>query len=245
MNDTPRTIEVRHGEDNEDIGKELAHAHKLLCRLRHAGAMRNDLVAIRNADLAILGEFIAMVRGVRTPNDFEPDARIINLDYEPACGYLGSLTILSGGLLDYKNARVIRDVRLGMWPVRQEAGSFIFGNMKFVVVRPSGFCVEGNLFGPSHFVGLPNDHEHLNLAMAAWFSKDGRIDIPFDGPPFGKEWGNDSIFFLGSVWWDSQSKKYFAPALTSNKKEQIKLEVKRIPDGEWPNNCYVALLVPR
>ena len=230
----------------EEIGKEIGHVHKLLCRLRHAGATRADLVKMRDAELAIFTEFLARLRGFPVDiNDLSMfPLNIINLDYEP--GICESVAELSGGKLT-NDARLAVDCRLGIWPVKSEDGYEIIGDMKVAIEKPShppfyrgnGYCAS------DHIMGISKESVHLNLAMASWLSQDGLNDIPFDGAPFGAEWGNDCIFFLGTVWYRDDLKTYFAPTLSSNKKAKVTSGIMPIPKEEWPNNYYVALLVPR
>ena len=244
MNNTPR-VEIRDeagsNSENKQIGKELAHAHKLLCRLRHIGATRDDLVAMRDANLLIFEEFLGRIRGIEIPDDQEPYFAPINLDYDP--GSFESLSKLSGGMVDAET-KLSSDHRLGIWPNKEEDGSLVFGNMKFAVQRPSGSCVNGTMFCSGNLLGLSQGYVYLNLAMATWFSRRG-IDIPFDQASPQCEIGNHEIFFLGTVWFDWNAKKYFAPTIGSGKNGRIKYGIKPIPDGEWPSNCYVAILVPR
>ena len=245
MNNTPNVVVRDRGgrNENSEIGKELSHAHKLICQLRHAGATWDDLVAMRDAKLEVFSEFIARIRGISVTDDRD---EIINLDYEP--GSFESLTDLSKGFLASKGVYDVDDDRLGIWQVQSESWGIFFGNMKFSVERPSGkgcFQKDPPRYCRGDLLGISKNRVYLNLAMATWFSQGGRIDIPFDGSPFNDNWGNDTIFFLGTVWWVPIRKVFLAPALTSNKSGHIKYQIWPIPVGKWPENCYVALLVPR
>jgi hypothetical protein len=234
-----RDMAHRH---EEEIGKETAHAHKLLCRLRHAGAMRDDLVKMRDVDAFAFTELVARARGIKPSDHEDPDLRLINLDHEP--GIQESLKGLSYGFVD-DDSDVIRDGRLGIWPVMEDKGAFIFGDMKSAVRHPTGLCVDGNRFCLGDLKGIPRECKHLNLAMASWFSRGGRIDILFDTLSLNSTDKYISIYFLGTVWWNSERKCYYAPALVMRNFSQFNLEISQIPNGNWPRNHFVAIVVPK
>ncbi len=253
MNNTPKVVR-RDGirDKDKEIGTESSHTHKMLCGLRHAGATWRDLVAMRDADPSIFSEFLARLRGIPAANSRGRAVSIINLDYEP--GTFESLTALSNRrLVDGRKVLQpnVSDDHLGIWPVCEDFGSFVFGDKKFVVEKPTGgvcawFTDEIVSWSPGRLTGISKDHKHLNLAMATWLSQEGRIDIPFNDHAFDADtWKNATIFFLGTVWLLPDNQTYLAPALTSDKSGRIKYEIKPVPVGQWRGDCYVARLIPR
>lgn len=257
MKDIPRIVDrdMAHAIGHEVVGKESGHIHKLMCRLRHAGATLQDLISMRTAPDYVFTEFLARVRGI----DFlkplggdicfqDPDLRLINLDFEFNATGVQSLFNLSDCTIK-REVFPTKDSHLGIWPANSINSGF--GNMRMSVKSPVGSrCVDGNTFCLGELFDQSLGYVQLNMAMALWLSRGGRDDLVFDHLDASKISKGHSVYFLGTVWWEKPRHenvvgRFWSPVLeTNNKAGGIHLKIRQVPQGFWPENCSVAVLEP-
>ena len=251
MNSIPKSVEIvaRNGRAVR-LGKESAHVHKLICRLRAAGLTWDDLVETRNVPENVLERFIAGIRGIEMPDQGNEHFEFINLDREPdRFPQWDDDAVI-------KNVELLQDDRLGMWSVSHENCEITFGQHTVVVMKRflSGGVVKGIFVQPTCV--YENDSEvllnrfiHLNLAAADWIHDEVHVEEGIlSSPPFNEsDWYDEKVFFLGTVWslQVNGRKEIRAPAIVSRKDGTTSCLAEVLPEGVWPVNCYIAGLVPK
>jgi len=232
------SAENRDGKESQNIGKELSLAHKLFCRIRASGATAHDMKRLLEVSDAHFDHLLASARDVLPDHlwEYESQSELVNLDRDPEFD-------LSKGCNEIS---LIEDNRLGVWLLED---GLVLGGNKVAIVKGFGKCFNR---GAYHQPGVdPNKARqwvHLNYQAAKWLMSDYNPDRThnlFESIGDG-EIKEEKIFFLGTVWkYRRADSKIYAPAIVMAADGSIELKQEPIPEGAWPKDSYLAVLVPK
>ncbi len=240
MNGTADKVEIEEVDLCDDgrslPGTELSLAHSLFCALRDEGFDESDIGKLVKAKPELLGYILGFLRGEVQLHDIP--CELVNLDKHP-------------GIKRDKKKKInlFRDLRLGTWLTDWSDGIKIAG--KYVdIVRPRGLGLQSRgFFTRSTLNPEKNRDEYcidLNAQAAKWFYENHKDATRNFFECVGRiaksdEWNDDKIFFLGTLW--SVDGVAHAMALVSDSEGYIYCRLEPLPSGDWPENCYIAVLV--
>ncbi len=250
MNDKPITavnqMVVRRVKQTDDEGKEAEAACRIYKTLLDAGFDRQDINRITEmsrTEPTILNRLLAVSKGL-IPE--ERTKKFINLARHPErTGQMSPCDTL------------VLDTRLGTW--LNKAPNLI-GDRHVTITRAHGYCIQGGMFNRDTLtVVVGPDVIDLNSQAAYWYQEHQSDLVRFffgDAAHIrgsGNDWANIKIMFLGTIWrrraisrgnagpnlcWDlcAPTLSYFCGC--------VHCGLEPLPEGIWPDDYFLAVLVP-